>query len=110
MGKEWGGGVRGVNCEGSFGEGLRVILGGSLRVIFRVILSQCRELSVDSQVVRKFTLFSFNMPPAWITCASQSFWGGIGRERYLLRPMHLLVELNIINKYKNAINCKKNLQ
>ena len=35
------------------------------------------------------------------------FGGSMGRERYLLRPMHLLAELNIINKYKNAINCKK---
>ena len=75
-----------------------------------VILSQCRELSMDSQIVRKFTLFSFNAPPAWIPSVSRSFWGSIGRERYLLRPMHLLAELNIINKYKNAINCKKYLQ
>ena len=76
----------------------------------REILSQCRELSVDSQVVRKFTLFSFNAPPAWIPSVPRSFWGSMGRERYLLRPMHLLAELNIINKYKNAINCKKYLQ
>ena len=75
-----------------------------------VILSQCRELSVDSQVVRKFTLFSFNAPPAWIPSAPGLFGGSMGRERYLLRPMHLLAELNIINKYKNAINCKKYLQ
>ena len=96
--------------RGIFGEGFEGILRGMLGVILSVILSQCRELSVDSQIVRKFTLFSFNAPPAWITSVPRSFWDSIGRERYLLRPMHLLVELNIINKYKNAINCKKYLQ
>ena len=103
-------GVEGVRGDGRGENGLRGIFGEGFEGILRVILSQCRELSMDSQIVRKFTLFSFNAPPAWISSVSRSFWGSIGRERYLLRPMHLLAELNIINKYKNAINCKKYLQ
>lgn len=55
--------------------------------------------------------FSVLMRPRHESPAAPGLFGGsMGRERYLLRPMHLLAGLNIINKYKNAINCKKYLQ
>lgn len=57
-------GVEGVRGRWERGEnGLREIFGEGFEGILSVILSQCQELSVDSQVVRKFTLFSFNVPP-----------------------------------------------
>lgn len=76
-GVEWGEGEMGKGgewVEGDFWGGFE----GILRGILSVILSQCQELSVDSQVVRKFTLFSFNAPPAWIPGGSRSFWGQYG--------------------------------
>ena len=74
VGEEWregrGGDVRGRGFReesvGGFGCGKGVGFEGGegemLSVILSVILSQCRELSMDSQIVRKFTLFSFNAP------------------------------------------------
>ena len=61
--------------RGDLGGGEGDFEGGVLSVILSVILSQCRELSIDSQIVRKFTLFSFNAPPAWIPQRFPVFWG-----------------------------------
>ena len=71
--------VGGLGCGKGVGwRGARGIFGEGFEGILSVILSQCRELSMDSQIVRKFTLFSFNMPPAWIPGGSRSFWGQYG--------------------------------